>query len=105
MCLYDFTNLLYSHKHYGDNALLKRGVIINDKKYSLKFSQETSTFDNVAISFTTSPLSKYIGSHIYQILLYSDHNTRFGNYFNKELNKKQIIATCEDFTKNDKYTL
>ena len=103
--LIDFTNLPYSNKHYGGNAGLKRGVIINDKNWLLKFPQETSTFDNVTISFTTSPLSEYVGSHIYQLLGYTVHNTMLGYYFNKELGKKQIVVACEDFTGNDKYTL
>lgn len=103
--LIDFTNLPYSNKYYGGNAGLKRGVIIEDKNWLLKFPQETSTFDNVTISFTTSPLSEYIGSHIYQILGYTAHNTMLGYYFNKELGKKQIVVACEDFTENDKYTL
>ena len=103
--LIDFTNLPYSNKHYGGNAGLKRGVIIDDKNWLLKFPQETSTFDNVTISFTTSPLSEYVGSHIYQLLGYTAHNTMLGYFFNKELGKKQIIVACEDFTENDKYTL
>ena len=103
--LIDFTNLPYSNKHYGGNAGLKRGVIIDDKNWLLKFPQETSTFDNVTISFTTSPLSEYVGSHIYQLLGYTAHNTMLGYFFNKELGKKQIVVACEDFTENDKYTL
>ena len=79
--------------------------LINDKNWLLKFPQETSTFDNVTISFTTSPLSEYVGSHIYQLLGYTVHNTMLGYYFNKELGKKQIVVACEDFTENDKYTL
>ena len=43
--LIDFTNLPYSNKHYGGNAGLKRGIIIDDKNWLLKFPQETSTFD------------------------------------------------------------
>ena len=62
------------------------------------WTQETSTFDNVTISFTTSPLSEYVGSHIYQLLGYTAHNTMLGYYFNKELSKKQIVVACEDFT-------
>ena len=60
---------------------------------------------NVTISFTTSPLSEYVGSHIYQLLGYTAHNTMLGYYFNKELCKKQIVVACEDFTENDKYSL
>ena len=83
--LINFTNLPYSNKHYGGNDGLKRGVIIDDKNWLLKFPQETSTFDNVTISFTTSPLSEYVGSHIYQLLGYTAHNTMLGYFSNKEL--------------------
>lgn len=103
--LINFTNFPYSNKHYGGNAGLKRGVIIDGINWLIKFPQETSTFDNVTISFTTSPLSEYIGSHIYQILGYIVHNTKLGYFYNKELCKKQIVVACEDFTENDKYVL
>ena len=66
--LKDFTNLPYSNKHYGGNAGLKRGVVIDNKNWLLKFPQETSTFDNVTISFTTSPPSEYVGSHIQKVV-------------------------------------
>ena len=82
--LIDFTNLPCSNKHYGGNAGLKRGVIIDDKNLLLKFPQEASTFDNVTILFTTSPLSAYVGSHIYQLLRYTAHNTMLGYYFKKD---------------------
>ena len=52
-----------------------------------------------------SPLSEYVGSHIFQLLGYTAHNTMLGYFFNKELGKKQIVVACEDFTENDKYTL
>ncbi|MBE6130599.1 MAG: CtkA family protein [Erysipelotrichaceae bacterium] len=103
--LNDFTNLTFSNKHYGGNAGLKRGVIINNNYWLLKFPQETSTFDNVKISFTTSPLSEYIGSHIYQILGYNAHKTKLGYYYNKEISKRQLVVACEDFTDNDRYVL
>lgn len=103
--LIDFTNFPYSDKQYGGNAGLKRGIIIDDKNWLIKFPQETSTFDNVTISFTTSPLSEYVGSHIYQIFGYTSHNTKLGYFYNKELSKKQIVVACEDFTENDKYVL
>ena len=93
--LIDFTNLPYSNKHYGGNAGLKRGVIIDDKNWLLKFPQETSTFDNVTISFTTSPLSEYVGSHIYQLLGYTAHNTMLGYFSNKELN--DIVTDVDIF--------
>lgn len=62
--LIDFTNLEQSYFLYGGNAGLKRGVILNNEKWLIKFPQETSSFENVDISFTTSPLSEYVGNHI-----------------------------------------
>lgn len=55
--LIDFTNLKCNDLLYGGNAGLKKGIVWNDKNWLIKFPQETSSFDNVNISFTTSPLS------------------------------------------------
>lgn len=66
--LMDFTELPQSNFLYGGNAGLKRGVIWNDLHWLIKFQQEPSTFDKVDISFTTLPLSEYIGSHIFEII-------------------------------------
>ena len=42
--LIDFTNLPYSNKHYGGNAGLKRGVIIDDKNWLLNLVNGRSVF-------------------------------------------------------------
>ncbi|MFQ7536379.1 MAG: CtkA family protein [Clostridium sp.] len=44
------------------------------------------------ISYTTSPLSEYIGSHISQILGYPVHETKLGTKDNK------LVVACKDFT-------
>ena len=43
------------------------------------------------ISYTTSPISEYIGSHIYQILGYETHDTLIGIRNNK------LVVACKDF--------
>ena len=103
--LIDFTNFKPSNKLYGGNAGLKKGVIYNGKNYLIKFPQETSNFQNVEISFTTSPLSEYIGSHIYQILGYKAHNTILGFFYNEKISRKQVVVACEDFTEDGKLRL
>ena len=103
--LIDFTNFKPSNKLYGGNAGLKKGVIYNGKNYLIKFPQETSNFQNVEISFTTSPLSEYIGSHIYQILGYKAHNTILGFFYNEKILRKQVVVACEDFTEDGKLRL
>ena len=103
--LIDFTKSKSNNKLYGGNAGLKKGVIYNNKNYLIKFPQETSNFQNVEISFTTSPLSEYIGSHIYQILGYEAHNTILGFFYNEKISRKQVVVACEDFTNNGKFKL
>ena len=46
---------------------------------------------NVAISYTNSPLSEYIGSHIYEILGIPVHKTLLG------FRNGKIVVACEDF--------
>ena len=72
--LIDFTELPESKLLYGGNAGLKRGIVWNNSDWLIKFPQETSSFENVDISFTTSPLSEYIGSHIFEILGYKNYD-------------------------------
>ncbi len=103
--LVDFTNYESNNRHYGGNAGLKKGIVYENKNWILKFPQETSGFDNVEISFTTSPLSEYIGSHIYQILGYNAHNTKLGYFYNEKFNRKQVVVACEDFTDDDRLVL
>ena len=44
-----------------------------------------------AISYTTSPLSEYLGSHIYNILGFDVHQTLLG------IKKDKIVVACKDF--------
>lgn len=103
--LVDFTKLDKSNYLYGGNAGLKRGIVWNNKKWLIKFPQDTSTFSNVEISFTTSPLSEYIGSHIYEILGYKTHKTVLGTFFNERIQRVQLVVACEDFTDDGKLKL
>ena len=103
--LIDFTELPESKLLYGGNAGLKRGIVWNNSDWLIKFPQETSSFENVDISFTTSPLSEYIGSHIFEILGYDVHKTILGIFNNEKINRKQLVVACKDFTDNEKLKL
>ena len=59
--LTDYTNISDNMQLYGGNAGFKKGVTIDGVNWIIKFPQETSTFSKVDISFTTAPLSEYIG--------------------------------------------
>ena len=51
------------------------------------------------ISYVTSPLSEYIGSHIYEILGYDVHKTILGICNDGKRNK--VVCACKDFIKDD----
>ena len=91
MDMIDFTDCLQSLRVYGGSAGRKNGIIYNGKNYLVKFPGSTSKMQNVAISYTNSPLSEYIGSHIYDILDIPVHKTILGKKDGK------IVVACEDF--------
>ena len=91
MELIDFDNCEQSLRVYGGSAGRKNGIVYNGKNYLVKFPGSTSGMQNVAISYTNSPLSEYIGSHIYELLGISVHKTILGRKDNK------IVVACEDF--------
>lgn len=103
--LIDYTNIPHNINFYGGNAGFKKGVTIDGNNWIIKYPQDTSSFSNVNISFTTSPLSEYIGSHIYDILGYKVHNTKLGISYNEAIDIEQLVVACEDFTENGKYSL
>jgi len=55
------------------------------------------------LSYVTSPLSEYIGSHIFQILGYDVHETLLGVCFDGKRNK--VVCACKDFINDDKNEL
>ena len=52
------------------------------------------------ISYVTSPLSEYIGSHIYEILGYDVHKTILGVCNDGKRNK--VVCAGKDFIKDDR---
>ncbi len=64
MKLIDFNGFPVSYRVYGGSAGRKNGIIYNGRNYLVKFPGSTSGMQNVVISYTNSPLSEYIGSHI-----------------------------------------
>lgn len=98
----DFTNSPLSNRNlsYGGRAGEKRGIIYNDCCWMLKFPKNTSDLHKVKMSYTTSPLSEYIGSNIFRILGYDVHETMLGICNDGKRNK--IVCACKDFIKDDK---
>lgn len=89
-----FDNLKLSGLRYGGHAGNKLGVIIDNENWFLKFPQSTRNLTRkVDISYTTSPLSEYIGSHIYEIIGIPVHQTKLG------VKDKKLVVACKDFRK------
>jgi len=97
----NFTNCKRSPRDlsYAGRAGEKRGIIYKGEHWILKFPKNTKEMDRVNISYTTSPLSEYIGSKIYEILGYDVHKTILGICNDGKRNK--IVCACKDFIKDD----
>ena len=93
----DFSKCEYSMRHgsYGGMAGDKDGIIYNNNFYIIKYPKASRYFKELKdISYVTSPLSEYIGSHVYSILGYDVHETLLG-YRNDK-----IVVGCKDFCEN-----
>lgn len=95
MKMYDFSNVKTNNRKYGGMAGSKLGIVLDDDNWLLKFPKSTSQYhDPVGMSYTTSALSEYIGSHIFNLLGVTAHETQLGIY-----NQKLVVA-CKDFRGN-----
>jgi len=79
---------------YGGNAGAKEAIVYNDYTWMVKYPKTTRDLLNPQISYTTSPLSEYIGSKIYEVLGIPVHETILG------IRKNKVVVACKDFTKN-----
>ena len=53
---------------YGGAAGSKEGILIDREYWLVKYPKSTRSMRGTLLSYTTSALSEYIGSHIYSIL-------------------------------------
>ena len=98
----DFSNCELSSRNleYGGRAGEKKGIIFENDFWFLKFPKTTAGMDvNNGLSYTTSPLSEYIGSHIFEILGYNVHKTILGVCLDGK--KYKVVCACKDFIDND----
>ena len=92
----DFNTITRNLRYYGGNAGKKRGFTKeNGENWFLKFPKNTKSFKDINISYTTSPLSEYIGSQFYEELGFPVHETELGIYQNK------VVVSCKDFVEEN----
>ncbi len=95
MEIYDFSNCEYSNRngYYGGAAGDKDGIIFNGEPWIAKYPKSNKGMaKNDKLSRTAqTPLSEYIGSHIYGILGYPVHETLLG------IRHGFVVVVCKDF--------
>lgn len=94
MRIIDFSDCEYSSRDgtYGGQAGDKDGIRYHGENWLIKYPKSTKGMDvEDDISYTTSPLSEFIGSHIYEILGYDVHQTLLG------IRNHKVVVACKDF--------
>ena len=93
MDYYNYDNLEDSLRYYGGSAGKKVGVIIDGENYLIKYPGNLKNKDlkNIDISYSNSPICEYIGSHIYDIIGISVHETQLG------IKDQKLVVACKDF--------
>lgn len=95
--IYDLNDCQLSFKNgaYGGAAGSKDGIIIDGDMWMVKYPKNLSDMTGKGIaSYSTSPLSEFIGSHIYDILGYDVHDTILG------VRNSKLVVACRDFATN-----
>lgn len=87
MEFFDFTNCKLSKKFYGGSEK-KIGIVFGDSLFMLKFQKKTP------FGLRNNTISEYLGSHIYQMLGFTCHDTFLGIY------KGENVVACKDFMIN-----
>lgn len=83
-----------TNKGYGGHSGSKKSIIIDNEKWLLKYPKSTKSMNVVGLSYTTTPLSEYLGSHIYETIGVDTHKTILG------ISNGKLVVACKDFLKN-----
>ena len=84
---------------YGGHSGSKKGVIIDNERWFLKYPKSTKSMQVNGLSYTTTPISEYLGSHIYELIGLETHQTRLGIVNNK------VVVACKDFLNSSEIIL
>ena len=76
---------------YGGHGGSKRGIIIDGERWFLKYPKSTKSMNVEGLSYSTTPLSEYLGSHIYESIGLNTHDTKLG------IANGKIVVACKDF--------
>lgn len=90
--LVDFNHAPRLNRFYGGNAGRKIAVEYQEQPWIIKFPESTAGMQGRVASYTTSPVSEYLGSHIYSSLGLPVHDTLLG------FRDGKVVVACRDFT-------
>lgn len=102
MNINNIDNCEYSFRcgSYGGRSGRKDGIVWNGECWLVKYPKITTGMDRIEdLSYTLSPLSEYLGSHIYQILGIDTHETEL------VYRHGMIAVACKDFRADDEILL
>ncbi len=80
---------------YGGKAGDKEGITYNGEPWIVKYPKSTRGMRGELASYTTAPLSEYIGSNAYQILGIEAHDTILG------IRNGKLVVACKDFCQTE----
>lgn len=87
----NFENVKFSGITYGGYSGSKKGIILENNRWFLKYPKSTKSMNVTGLSYTTSPISEYLGSNIYRMLGFDVHDVKLGFANGK------IVVACKDF--------
>lgn len=91
-------NCVLSRKNgmYGGAAGSKEGIVFRGEFWLVKYPKNVENLERTGgVSYSTAPLSEYIGSHIFEILGYEVHQTMLAERHGK------LVVACKDFAVED----
>ncbi len=95
----NLNNYVKSRISYGGHGGDKLGIIYNNENWFIKYPKSTKSLENVILSYSTTPLSEYLGSMIYQKIGILTHEVKLGIINDK------LVAICKDFLANNEMIL
>ena len=95
MNLIDFDGYKQNLRAYGGLSGRKVGITYHGENFLIKYPNnlKDKNLKNVGLSYANTPISEYIGSHIYARLGIPVHDTLLGKRNGK------IVVACRDFLK------
>lgn len=97
MTIISFDGYPQNLEAYGGRSCFKLGINYNGERYLIKFpaNLKDRKLKNVERSYSNSPVSEYIGSHIYEALGIPVHETVLG------IRDKKVVVGCKDIRKRN----